>query len=51
MTKAVIFYTDGTSHKLAFPGYNLDKMNRVIDSNIAGYPKLIVDHINVWLER
>jgi len=51
MTKAVIFYTDGTSHKLSFPGYDLDTMNRVVDSNIAGYPELTVDHVNVWLER
>jgi hypothetical protein len=51
MTKAVIFYTDGTSHKLALPGYNLAKMNSIVDNNITGYPKLIVDHINVWLER
>lgn len=51
MTKAVIFYTDGTSHKLSFPGYNLAKMNDIVNSNIAGYPNLTVDHVNVWLER
>lgn len=51
MTIAVIFYDNGSTHKLQFKGYNLGKMNDIVNNNIAGYPKLTVHHVAVWLER
>lgn len=51
MTKAVIFYTNGTSHKLSLPKFDLATMNRLVNMNINGYPELTVDHVNIWLER
>jgi hypothetical protein len=51
MTKAVIFYTNGTSHKFSFNGYSIDHMQKIVTSNILGYSSLEVDHYNIWLER
>lgn len=51
MTKAVIFFTNGTSHKLSFPGYNPEKMQEIAESDSNGYPELTVDHMAIWIER
>lgn len=52
MHKAVIFYTDGTSHKLTLPlSVSLDRFTAIIDSNVVGYPDKTVDHIAQWMER
>lgn len=51
MQKAVIFYTDGTSHKLSMPSVTFEKFTELIELNVNGYKDKTVDHIARWIER
>lgn len=51
MQRAIIFYTDGSSHKLAIPSVTIEKFTDIIDSNISGYPEKVVARVTRWIER
>ena len=53
MLKAVIYYTDGSYHKMSCPvgSCTLEEFDANIDSNIKGYPERTLHRVVKWIER